>query len=139
MRLYQTAMWHPKPPAQPVPIVEMSKEWRYNAARFMEQRARTIGDGALWNMLLGPQPSGDMACDAFEDELDELEQRLHSDPVGWIRSTPLYQALVAGLPTNPYKLWRLAQRARHFSGCEAAAHNRGPCSCGALARQRGAL
>lgn len=110
--LWQNTWWYPKRrPA--IRIAEMDKTHRYNTANFLERQAFTIVRGQSWSMACGPQPSGDMASDAFEAELDGMDR----DPAGWLRDTPLLRALRRGLPTGGLKLKRLAERARHWHTC----------------------
>lgn len=115
------------------PIAGMDPTYRYNCLKLLERRARGLGEVYSWGFHLsgsGPLgPSGDAACDAFEQAGDELNRHIERDPVAWIRTTPLWQALNRGLPGNPYKRWRLGQRARHWSQCYRREHNSGPCTC----------
>jgi len=71
---------------------------------------------------------GEHAQDAFDAE---LEARV-DNPVAWIRRTPLYRALVDGLPTNDIGLARLAARAKHYNTCavrRAPEDARVDCTC----------
>ncbi len=117
--LSQGEQW--KPRDRPwLPIADMDASWRGNAARWMERRAaafefyysvgemfalsvptmrEVVGeiDGEV--VTAGPPFShldlmGEHATDAFEAERGQRSD----DPVAWIRTTPLYRALVAGLP-----------------------------------------
>jgi hypothetical protein len=100
-----------------VRIADMDESWRRNAAAFLLRHARgaefryTLGeldvlstpvpfvvgvreDGTVVertdpSVTLGP--SGDMACDAFDREVEE--RRDH--PEEWLKVTTLYQALTA--------------------------------------------
>lgn len=133
--LNQGDRWYPKPPAAPVRIADMDATWRYNAARFLLRAARSLawrygfGELALLSGPFGPQ--GDMATMGAEEELVRADKFRLDDPQGWMRTTALYQALTAGLPGDPSRLYRLAQRARHWSACPAREHNAADCSCGA--------
>lgn len=147
--LNQDTTWIPRdPPA--VRVTDMDLEWRYNAARWLERQAERFALLYTWGEIYwmstpfgravvaefdgepveaGPLLShfdlmGEHAQDAFEHEQD-LRDR---DPVGWIQSTDLHRALVAGLPTKRRKLAKLAERARHWSTCPARA-GRGECAC----------
>ncbi len=108
--LTQTTQWYPRPPAPPVQISDMSREWRHNAARMLERQAFQLGCFYSWGLVVMNAPNlnydSDAVCDGFDATLDALDRQLKSDPVGWIRTTPLYQALTAGLPTNPHELRR---------------------------------
>jgi hypothetical protein len=114
-------------------VREMEPTHRYNCLRLLERGATRSGKRYSWGFLasgMGPLgPSGDAACDAFEQASWELDREIERDPVAWIRTTDLWQALNAGLPGNPYKRWRLAQRARHWPQCHRRQHNRGICTC----------
>jgi hypothetical protein len=136
--LRQDQLWLPNGrPA--VRIADMDREWRYNASRWLERRAEyfearyTFGEilalstrgmravvGEVGGVAVeaGPWLShfdlmGDHARDAFEAAQDERRR----EPAAWIRTTPLYRALVAGLPTKRKTLARLAERAAHWSHC----------------------
>lgn len=135
----QDKLWLPngKPPVQ---ITDMDAEWRYNASRWLERRARhfeayfsmgeifryaaplmreVIGEDNGEPIERGPLLSefdlmGDSASDAFE----EWQDARRNDPLMWLRTTALYRALVADLPAKPKKLAKLADRARHYSRCQ---------------------
>jgi len=126
--LYQDEWWQPKVGPM-LRIAEMDDGWRHNTAAFLLRRAPRLAERAWASMAAdasGPLgPSGDMACDAFEAELDWLD----ADPEGWLCETPLYQALVAGLPAEGSRQRaRLAERARHRSTCPRR-HGDGTCTC----------
>ena len=114
-------------------VREMQPTHRYNCLAMLERGAARTGERYSWGFLasgMGPLgPSGDAACDAFDSACDGLDRQIRRDPVAWIRTTTLWQALNAGLPGNPYKRWRLAQRARHWPDCHRRRHNRGMCTC----------
>lgn len=138
--LNQADFWYPKPPAEPVRVAEMDPAWRYNAARMLLRHAALLADRYSWGELAfisGPMgPSGDAACDAVESAFDEAERFRAEDPQGWMRTTRLYKVLTAGLPANPSKLYRLAERARHWGACPARASNTADCTCGAAELDR---
>jgi len=147
--LNQGEVWFPKGRPR-VAIADMDPEWRFNTARFLERRAAVLellysmgelgvlGEptmqavvGEVWGetVTAGPLFShldllGEHASDAFDQE---LERRV-GDPVAWLRTTPLYQALVAGLPRRGKRLAALAERARHWSTCPARTGT-GDCLC----------
>lgn len=126
--LHQGEIWQPKQgPA--VRIADMDACHRYNTMRFLERRAGLLADAEVWRMLLSPmQPSGDMACDAFEREIDEMQR----EPVEWLRTTPLHQALSRGLPAesdDPGALRELAARAAHWSTCACRDDLGAVCAC----------
>jgi hypothetical protein len=99
-----------KPNGKPmVAVVDMDPEWRLNASRFLERNA---------------------AGYAAKCSLDAVA----ADPVTWIRTTALYRALVAGLPTSPDETDKLAARARHWSTCPARSGS-DECRCEQIAAQ----
>ena len=123
----QDTVWYTKD-SRAVQIREMDPEWRYNCLKMLERGARSLSIAYSFEAMLSPfLPQGEMAQDAFDNWLTWIVQC----PLEWIRSTQLHRALDTGLPQNPYKRWRLAQRARHYSTCPRRAHN-GPrwyCNC----------
>lgn len=134
--LHQGDVWQPKDRPL-VRIADMDAEWRYNTAQWLERYAERLALSEQWSMAMlaaGPLgPSGDAACDAFDSAIDAMGV----DPLGWLRSTPLYRALVKGLPTKRKKLARLAERARHWSTCPARADGDCTCAAGEYAQTRG--
>lgn len=153
--LNQRTWWIPKD-RQKIKIREMDPEWRYNASRFLERRAHylelryslgeleRLGSPVLRGVVAevdgeafvgGPWLShldlmGDHAQDAYDEELRQRTE----DPVQWLRSTPLYQALVGGLPTHPAELETLAHRAKHYNWCDIRAGGNA-CTCPIQAEQ----
>lgn len=111
--LWQDTWWYPyRRPA--IRIVEMEKTHRYNTANLLERKAGGIVRAQEVSMVFSPfQPGGDMACDAFDRELDEMREH----PAEWLRGTPLLQALRRGLPSGGRKLADLAERGRHWHTC----------------------
>lgn len=49
--------------------------------------------------------------------------RRYADPEGWLKTTPLYQALVKDLPGD------VAELAKHWSTCDLRTGNATTCSC----------
>lgn len=117
--LNQGEQWKPKDRPW-LPIADMDASWRGNAARWMKRRAAAfelyysigelaalseptmravvgevdgvpVEDGPLFSHL---DLMGDCATDAFDREVSGRS----TNPAGWIRTTPLYRALVSGLP-----------------------------------------
>src|SRR5207237_8806665 len=139
--LNQGEWWVPKMPRQPIRVADMDPEWRHNAARFLMRRAATLaflyGGGEIaamtrpaWRNVVGedhgnPVLGGrafselDMMSDAAMDAFDEHADRMVRDPEGWLRTTQLYRALIADLPTDPAELEALAERAQPWSTCPA--------------------
>ena len=126
--LHQDEWWQPQ--GRPMlRIAEMNQAWRHNTAAWLLRRARALAEHAWASMVAdasGPLgPSGDMACDAFETAMDQLD----ADPEGWLCETPLYRALIAGLPAEGSRQRaQLAERARHYSTCPRR-HGHGTCTC----------
>jgi hypothetical protein len=75
---------------QEMTLGTMTRRHRQNLMALLERNARRLHDAHVWGMVLGPQPSGDAACDAFEQALDET---MRDDPAEWLRGTPLWEAL----------------------------------------------
>lgn len=145
----QAEIWLPNGRSQ-VRIVEMDAAWRLNCARFLERRAASylaqydfgeisalsqptcqevVGEDRGEVVLSGQVFSeldlmGECARDAFDGEAE----RRRSDPIAWVRSTPLYRALVAGLPTGDDRD-ALAERAKHWSTCPARSDLAATCGC----------
>jgi len=88
-------------------ITEMADDHLENCLNFMEQRAVRYLDQDISGYIYGPQPGGDMAQDAFNQEFDELlrirypdprEPGQYSDPVEWLKNEyPPYIAMKAVL------------------------------------------
>ncbi|RKR92845.1 hypothetical protein BDK92_7327 [Micromonospora pisi] len=135
----QGEIWLPKPPRERVRVADMGREWRFNAARFLERRAKALefryGFGEIsamsapvWFDVVGedngrPVTAGpgmsdlDLMSDSASDAFDQAMDQRVADPVGWLRSTVLYRALVADLPTEQAEVVQLAERAKHWSTC----------------------
>jgi hypothetical protein len=84
-------------PTAPIRIEHMDHEHRLALLAFLRRNAGRYKLRADWAMASGPQPSGDMACDAFERECDQL---WGTPAAEWIEDQPLVQALVYW--TTPY-------------------------------------
>ncbi|MFC6081065.1 hypothetical protein [Sphaerisporangium aureirubrum] len=144
--LSQDTTWVPKgrPPA---PIAEMDAAWRYNAANWLLRQAKRLAGyyelGEIAHIFTSTAPTvvadknghpvprpevlylaprGEMAQDAFEREWATAAEQRKADPDAWLRSTPLYRALVADLPAD------VAEAARHWSTC-AARVGKDACDC----------
>lgn len=132
--LNQGEKWQPN--GRPmVAVADMDPEWRYNASRFLERRAAAIEPkytlaealefAAVTASPLGP--SEDTAL-MIESDMERSAEERHRDPVTWIRTTTLYQALVADLPNCSIALDAIADRAKHWSTCPART-GYGECLC----------
>lgn len=132
VRLAQRQWWWPKDRPK-VRVSDMDKFWRYNTCKWLERRAARIGLATVWWMVTigsGPLgPSGHMACDAFDREVEELDRAVTSDLVGWMRGQPLYRSLARTLPTRSGRLWRIQRGASHWSGCPARQVPSALCLC----------
>lgn len=123
--LSQSATWVPKD-KPPLPISEMDASWRRNAANWLLRRASMLVDrfgfgeiqyiyGTTAPTVIadkngqpvpGPEtlvfaPRGEWAQDSLERELDESQRARDADPTAWLKTTPLYQALITDLPELP--------------------------------------
>lgn len=121
--LYQDEFWQPEYGPM-VRVADMTDTHRWHTSRWLLRRANPLAHLFTWSMVMGPQPSGDAACDAFEHEILAVER----EPEAWIRRTRLFEALVADLPSpvkgkkKRHKLERrrfrdLLERAKHWSTC----------------------
>lgn len=88
-----------------VRVADMDPEWRFNASRWLERNAATIAfkyslSERIWFAMVCASPIGpnDNSADAIERDMHDRDEARTADPVAWIRTTPLYRALVADLP-----------------------------------------
>lgn len=151
--LSQDEVWLPNgKPA--VRISDMDKEWRYNAARWLERRvawfemAYSLGEAVYLAQpqytevighvdgedILGQSFSAlDLMSDHVQDMFDRDAQQRATDPVAWLRETPLYRGLVADLPKSTAQLDAIAARAKHYAGCPQREQTGADCDCNHLA------
>jgi hypothetical protein len=123
--LNQDEQW--KPNGKPlVAITDMDETWRYNTIRFLERRAKklaltyTFEEAARLDHMFGSgMGPSETTMDALLGELDRDAQERTLHPVRWLRSTPLYRALAAGLPQCSAALDVIAEKAKHWAGCPA--------------------
>src|SRR4051812_28202373 len=77
---------------------DMRHEHVERVIAFLRRRARSLKEleiRRMWTDLQGPfAPGGDMACDAFDRELDWL---YGVDPMEWLDGAPIVRALKAEL------------------------------------------
>lgn len=71
---------------------EMETSHCANVRKWIFLNLSRIAERALMLMALGPGPSGDVASDAFEAEMVELEHIVQNAPA-WAAETPLVKAL----------------------------------------------
>lgn len=98
----------PKPTSDTVDMIEqnswwldINKQWHHipemdvfhagNLVRWLERRAPAIQFKYSLAMIQFA-PQGEMALEAFDQMMDELGEM---DPLEWLRSKPLYQAVLA--------------------------------------------
>jgi hypothetical protein len=126
--LDQGEIWQPER-GPSVRIADMHICHRYHTVKFLERRAASLafrevmGMASLAGTFFGP--SGDMACDAFEREMDWKTDK----PLEWLRSTELHRSLSRALPRGAKKLRRLVARAAHWSTCPRQDDITAPCGC----------
>ncbi len=113
-----------------VPIVQMTPEHRYSTAKMLERHAQAYQMRYELELMSSPLLS------AVPDDVDPW---FNGPPLAWLHGTRLYRALVAGLPTRPKPLRKLAERAKHWSACpmRLRAKDRpegAACSCAEAAR-----
>jgi hypothetical protein len=152
--LNQGKVWLPNGrPA--VAIADMGREWRYNASRWMERRveyfALAYSAGEIlflampmytevlaWGLdigdVLGRRLSPlDLMSEAAQDDMDRWADLRYANPATWLKTTTLYQALVADLPASRKKLDQIAERAKHYTGCPQREQSGADCDCVNLA------
>lgn len=132
--LNQGQKWQPNGKPM-VAIADMDPEWRFNAARFLERRAKHIGGlyslgQHIWFATVCASPLGpsESSADGITREIRHEDAEIGRDPVAWIRTTKLHKALTAGLPECSLQLTALAERARHWAACPARSGD-GDCRC----------
>lgn len=138
--LDQDKRWQPDG-RPPVAIKDMDARWRYNAARWLERNAARLlsryNVAEDVDILCGPMSlRGEMAALAVERGLEEEHERRYRNPEGWMRSRPLWCALVADLDefpnvdSKPKISPEFADPRNHLSECPwANGHQDVPCTC----------
>lgn len=112
--LDQGEVWYPRPPADAVRIADMDSEWRRNCARMLLRGAAGyaleygFGEIATLSGPLGPH--GDEPMFAAESAIHHLDEVRTRDPQSWMRTTVLYRALTADLPTDAEDAGQRAER-----------------------------
>lgn len=71
---------------------EMDVDHCINVARWILRALPRLAERDTWRMAMGPGPTGDVACDSFDREMDQLE-RIVTDPAAWADEMPLMKAL----------------------------------------------
>lgn len=81
-------------------IDEMEPRYLQHVRAFLLRNGRALAEQAYARVAFGPQPSGDMACDAVDAILRELEEAT-LNPEPWLERSALIQALDARLNPAP--------------------------------------
>ncbi len=71
---------------------EMQESRCINVRNWIFRNLSRIAERDSWQMAMGPGPSGDVANDAFNSELERLEHIIENAPA-WAAGTPLVKAL----------------------------------------------
>jgi hypothetical protein len=69
-----------------IPLKELQPQHRRNLIAYLERNAEKLKWSFELAMLSGLQPSGDMACDAFDSEMEKLER---TSGIDWLNGLPL--------------------------------------------------
>lgn len=77
-------------------IATMDLRHVQNVRNYLMRNGSELAEQAYARVAFGPQPSGDMACDAVDSMLSELEDAAQN-PEPWLARSPLFQALDARL------------------------------------------
>jgi len=83
-------------------IADMDRAYCENVREFLIRQAGGFAQWQLRRVLSGPQPSGDMACDAFDSMTEELVEATRN-PQAWILRKPLLHALQARIDIKKEK------------------------------------
>lgn len=81
---------------------EMEPRYCGNVYSLMLRSLPGLARADSWSMMASPGPSGDMACDAFQSEIDRLEH-IAANPNEYAAESPLMKALlrrIEGLPAR---------------------------------------
>lgn len=133
----QSGHWVPndRPPVQ---IAEMDAAWRLNCTRYLERNAARYADLFASGCSAEIFAFGLVHPDAPEDTESAMWREANyakRDPAAWIKTTRLYLALAAGLPSKGAPLRKLTDRARHWGSCEKRLSKKGVCTCAQLAAE----
>lgn len=120
--LNQDEVWRPNGASKDLRLADMTPRHRGNLLAWLRRKAFNLKEVYTFRLIAGPQPSGDMACDAFDSMVDELEQ---TTPEVWIEDWPLVKKLVELAERDRQIELRLtAARARVPAGATAALERR---------------
>lgn len=75
-----------------IPLDAMSPAHCADTVAFIKRSLSRLAERDLMVMSLDPGPTGDVACDAFDSAMGELEHIIHNAPE-WAEGTPLVRAL----------------------------------------------
>lgn len=87
-------------------LTEMDPSHCANTIKWIIRTLPRLAEQDTFQMLSGPGPSGDMANDAFDGELSQLEH-IAGNAASWARETPLVKALQRRVQGSA--AWDLAQ------------------------------
>lgn len=85
MRLDQDELWRTSD-GRELLLEDMDPDHLRNVLAMLVRNAESLKAAAEWAILLGPQPDGDMACDAFDAMSDEV---FEATAPRWLNSKPL--------------------------------------------------
>jgi hypothetical protein len=89
--MFDQGVWWKTKDSGWVRITDMTPEHRANTARFLERRASAYEDAVAWSEFAVFRGAPDGVVDEW---LGDMERR-SDNPEAWIKSTPLYRALVS--------------------------------------------
>jgi len=89
MRLYQDRVWTTKD-GETLRLEDMTPNHRRRTLCYLRLHARAVKFNYELDLILGPQPVGEMACDMFDAGLRELEEQ---PAMEWLNETPLVTRL----------------------------------------------
>ena len=118
---------------QPIEIAGMDATYRLNCTRYLERNAARyaalFAEGCSAEEFACGLVHPDAPIEVF-NELYRQAWQAKLDPVAWVKTTRLYRALAAELPSRGAPLRKLADRARHWGGCEQRTRpKKGVCTC----------
>jgi hypothetical protein len=90
IQLLEQDVWWITKDKRAVRIEEMSESHVNNLYAFLLRRADMLKQRYEFNLIRGPQPSGDAACDAFDTGMSELFEQSASE---WLLEQPLMKKL----------------------------------------------
>ena len=79
---------------QQIPLTEMSNSHLTNAIAYLERTAEERRDAQVWALIDGPRPQGELAQEAFANEICEMDEWAIDR---FLASDEIYQSLVTEL------------------------------------------